>query len=401
MRAVRCETPLRESTGGTRMNRTALEMQPTTNRNTTLYLALELSKATWKLAFSVGGQKVRTVNVPGGDVAGVVRATRAMKAKFGLHSDVRVLSCYEAGRDGFWIHRALVEAGFENIVVDPASIEVDRRQRRAKTDRLDATKLAHQLVRHIEFGDQMRAVRVPTPEQEDARRPERELERLKKERSAHQARIRALFALHGIDPKNIGSGMAMLIVKVRAENGKPLPPHLAAELRREAQRLEMVRAQILELERARKAALKKPSGRVAEIAAKLMRLKGIGVNVSTLCAVEFFAWREFKNRKQVGSCAGLTPTPYASGEVAREQGISKAGNRRVREMMIEIAWQWLQHQPHSTLSRWYEHRYARNGNRARRIGIVALARKLLVALWRYVEKDVRPDGALLKPLLPC
>lgn len=378
------------------MNRTTLEMKTTTEPASTLYLGLELSKKSWKLAFSAGGQKVRTVAVDGGDVAAVVRAGAVAKAKLGVPSDARMLSCYEAGRDGFWVHRALVAAGLQNLVVDPASIEVDRRQRRAKTDRLDATRLVQQLVRHDEHGDRMRAVRVPTPEQEDERRPERELGRLKKERGAHQARIRALLALHGVSVNTLRVGLEVMIERAMGADGKALPPHLVAELRREAQRLAMVRTQIRELEKARKAALKNPSGRAAEIAAKLMELRGIGFNVATLSAVEFFAWRSFQNAKQVGSCAGLTPTPFASGDVSREQGISKAGNRRVRAMMIEIAWQWLQRQPHSTLSRWYEQRFGGNGNRARRVGIVALARRLLVALWRWVDQGIKPDGALMK-----
>jgi transposase len=378
------------------MNRTALEMQPTTKQDETLYLALELSKKSWKLAFSAGGQKVRTTTVAGGSVADVLRATTAAKAKFGLAAKCRVLSCYEAGRDGFWIDRALSEAGFTNLVVDAASIEVDRRQRRAKTDRLDATKLVHQLVRHDERGDRMRAVRVPTPEEEDARRPHRELDRLKTERGAHQARIRSLLALHGINDVKLGRGFGAIIEKMRCPDGQPLPPHLTGELRREAERLEMVRAQVRELEGARSAAVKAPAGRAAEIAASMMVLRGIGVNAATICAVEFFAWRSFKNGKQVGSCAGLTPTPYASGGISREQGISKAGNRRVREIMIEIGWRWLVNQPQSALSRWYAERFAHNGGRARRIGIVALARKLLVALWRYVDQGIIPDGALMK-----
>ena len=378
------------------MTRTALEMNTTTKQTSMLYLALELSKEAWKLAFSTGGQKVRTVTVHGGSVARVVRATAATTAKLGLPSDTPVLSCYEAGRDGFWIHRALLAEGFKNLVVDPASIEVDRRERRAKTDRLDATKLVLQLVRHDERGDRMRAVRVPTPEEEDSRRPGRELERLKKERSAHQARIRSLLTLHGIGATKLGSGFAALVTKMHTPNGGPLPAHLAAELRREAERLEVVREQIHELEKARSAAVHAGSGRAARLAASMMLLKGIGVNVATICADEFFAWRSFQSGKQVGSCAGLTPTPYDSGGSRHEQGISKAGNRRVRGIMIEIAWQWLRYQPQSALSRWYGERFGNNGGRARRVGIVALARKLLVALWRYVDQGIVPDGALMK-----
>lgn len=258
--------------------------------------------------------------------------------KLGLRATTRVLSCYEAGRDGFWIHRQLVGLGIENLVVDAASIEVDRRQKRAKTDRIDATKLVHQLVRHDERGDRLRVVRVPTPEQEDSRRPLRELERLKKERTQHTTRIRALLALHGIADTKLGRAFDLLVAHLRGPDGKPLPSLLRAELQREAVRLELVRKQIGELEKARSAALKSEKSAATQVAAKLMLLKAIGPNAATTFALEMFAWREFKNGRQVGASAGLTATPYDSGGSSREQGISKAGNRRVRAIAIEIAW---------------------------------------------------------------
>ncbi len=377
------------------MTRTALEDR-TTKSTRTLYLALELSKARWKLGFSTGGPKVRTVAVPGGSIPSVTKQVAGMKAKLGLPASVRVLSCYEAGRDGFWIHRQLVALGFENLVVDPASIEVDRRAKRAKTDRIDATKLVLQLVRHDELGDRFRVVRVPTPEQEDARRPLRELERLKKERTQHTTRIRALLALHGVLDTKLGRGFEMLIDHLRGADGKPLPSLLKEELRRETARLEVVRKQISDLERARGAELKGGRTLATRIAEKLMQLKAIGPNAATIFALEMFAWREFKNGRQVGASAGLTATPYDSGGSSHEQGISKAGNRRVRAIAIEIAWRWLAHQPASRLSRWYMERFAGGSGRTRRIGIVALARKLLVALWRFVDQNVVPEGALMK-----
>jgi transposase len=376
--------------------RTALDDQATTNSKQTLYLALELSKASWKLALTVGGQKVRTVAVHGGSVTGVLRAIADAKARLGLPAETRVLACYEAGRDGFWIHRRLVTAGIENLVVDPASIEVDRRERRAKTDRIDATKLVMQLVRHDERGDRLRVVRVPTPEQEDARRPARELERLKKERTGHQTRIRALLALHGIAETRLGRGFEKLVSRLHGPDGEPLPARLREELKREAERLELVREQVAELERARTAGLKAGQGAAAQVAARLMLLKAIGPNAATIFAVEMFAWRAFRNGKQVGAAAGMTGTPYDSGGTSREQGISKAGNRRVRAIAIEIAWRWLKLQPQSRLSRWYAERFAAGSGRARRVGIVALARKLLVALWRYVDQGIVPDGAMMK-----
>lgn len=378
------------------MPRTALVEKRTTNTSPTLFLAIELSKKTWRLAFSAGGQKVRTVAVSGGWIQGVLDQITIAKAKLGLPADARVLSCYEAGRDGFWIHRLLLRAGIENLVVDPSSIEVDRRRRRAKTDRLDATKLVHQLVRHDERGDRMRAVRVPTPEQEDARRPARELERLKKEATAHQTRTRALLATVGINDVKLGSAFPALLPKLRQPNGKPIPARLGAELEREADRLALARKQIAALEKARTTMLRTGNSRAEELGRALLLLRGIGENAATTYACEFFAWREFKNGKQVGSCAGLTGTPYDSGGSRRDQGISKAGNRRIRRLAVEIAWAWLRYQPQSRLSRWYLERFGEAGGRARRVGIVALARKLLVALWRYLDQGVIPDGALMK-----
>ena len=377
------------------MNRTALE-KDTKNTQTTLYMAMEVSKASWKLGFSTNGTKVRVVTTHGGSVPSVVRAIAEAKVKLGLGKDVRVLSCYEAGRDGFWIHRALLAEGIENVVIDRSALEVDRRKKRAKTDRIDVTRMVLQLIRHDQYGDRLRIVRVPTPEEEDARRPIRELERLKKERSAHQARMRALLALHGVDQSKLSRGFGLLVPKILGKDGKPLPRYLVEELRRETERLELVRSQIVRMEKERAACLDKCSGKSAKMAAQLMQLRGIGANAATVTSYEFFSWRAFKNGKQVGSCAGLTGTPYDSGGSSREQGISKAGNKHVRAIIIEIAWQWLRYQEQSRLSKWYQSRFEGMGKRARRVGIVALARKLLVALWRYVDQGIIPDGALMK-----
>ena len=377
------------------MDRTAPETKVTTKSGGKLYMSLELSKASWKLAFSDGGQRVRTTAVPGGEIGAVLKMVASAKAKFKLAENVPTLSCYEAGRDGFWIHRALTAAGIGNVVVDAASIEVDRRQRRAKTDRIDAQKLVQQLVRHDERGDRLRVVRVPTPEDEDARRPGRELERLKKERTGHTTRVIALLALHGISGVKVRRGFGKLVRAMRGPSGEPLPAQLTAELAREAERLEVVRTQIRELETARVGALTKPT-KAARMATSLMLLRAVGVNSATVLAYEFFSWREFKNGKQVGASAGMTGVPYDSGGTEREQGISKAGNRRVRALAIELAWGWLRYQPGAHLSHWYMERFGRGSSRARRVGIVALARKLLVALWRYVDQGIVPDGARMK-----
>ncbi len=378
------------------MPRTALERKRMTESNRTLYLAMELSKKTWKLAFSDGGDRLRMVSVRGGDIGAVKNAVVTAKEKYGLSVNARVLSCYEAGRDGFWIHRELSEAGFDSLVVDSTSIEIDRRSRRAKTDRIDAGKLVRQLVRHDERGDRLRVLRIPTPEEEDARRPGRELERLKKERTAHTARMKALLFLCGIQAEKLGGGFGKLVKVMVQPNGKPVPAQLQAELQREAERLELVRAQVRQLERERSVALKERKSRATELAARLMLLKGIGANAATIYAFEFFSWRKFQNRRQVGASAGMTGTPYDSGGSRREQGISKAGNRRVRAIAIEVAWQWLRNQPESRLTRWYLERFGSGAARARRVGIVALARRMLVALWRYVDYGIIPEGAVMK-----
>lgn len=370
--------------------------EDTTAAVKTLYLALELSRKTWKLGLSAGGEKVRIVSVEGGSVPSVLEAVKEAKAKLGLPDDARVLSCYEAGRDGFWIHRSLMAAGVENLVVDPSCIEVDRRARRAKTDRLDATKLVQQLVRHDERGDRLRAIRVPSVEDEDARRPSRELGRLKLERGAHSNRIRGLLTLHGLAGMKVGKGLGSLADGLCGADGRPLPVKVREELKRESARLDLVRDQIRQMEVERKYALKTKPSKAMEMAAMMTSLLGIGENSATLLACEFFAWRDFKNGKQVGACAGMTGTPYDSGSVSREQGISKAGNRRVRAVMIELAWFWLRYQPGSRLARWWKERFGAASGRMKRVGIVALARKLLVALWRFSTQGILPDGALTR-----
>jgi transposase len=377
------------------MSRTVLE-KVTTKSSETLYLALELSGKNWKVAMCDGGVKIRWATVAAGAVGEVVRAAKKGKEKLGLGPGARVLSCYEAGRDGFWIHRGLLAAGVENVVVDPSSIEVDRRQRRAKTDRLDAQKLVQQLVRHAERGDRLRTVRVPSPEEEDARRMVRELLRLKKERQAHVVRMKSLLALHGLRCKAVKVKFVLLVEALRQPNGEPLPPELVAELKRESERLELVRTQIHELEKARRKRILEGQSRAAQVAGQLMKLRGVADNAASIFAWEFFGWRKFENRRQVGASAGMVGAPYASGAVNQEQGITKAGNRRVRAISIELAWAWLWYQPESALSRWYTARFGDHGGRMRRVGIVALGRKLLVALWRYAEQGLIPEGALMK-----
>lgn len=361
-----------------------------------LYVALELSKKSWKLAFSDGSaRRPRVVTVPARDWDRFEQEIEKAKKRFGLGGEAPVRSCYEAGRDGFWIHRTLLHRGIENIVVDPASIEVDRRKRRAKTDRLDALKLVAQLIRHHRGERVWSVVRVPDVSDEDARHLHRDLDVLKAERRAHRMRIQSLLFTHGIDLK-VGRKFLGALPGLRQWDGQPLPASLQARLVREHQRLQAVQEQIRELEKERKALLATSGTKSAEQAKLMAQLCGIGPTSSWVFAMELFGWRQFRNRRQVAAAVGLTPTPYQSGDSPREQGISKAGNPRVRTMMIEIAWSWLRFQPDSKLSKWFWERFGKGSARQRRVGIVALARRLLIDLWRLVEFGVVPDGARLK-----
>ncbi len=362
-----------------------------------LYLALELSQKEWKLGFSVGpGQAPRLRSVAARDVRRLMEEIHLARGRFGLEKDVDVLSCYEAGRDGFWLHRYLEAQGVHNRVVDSASIEVNRRYRRVKTDRLDVGKLLTMLMRS-DLGEKKvwSVVRVPSVEVEDERQLHRELLRLKKERTRHINRMKGLLASQGV-VLDIEARFREQVGEVRLWDGSGVPSRLRQRLEREEIRLEVLKEQIRQLEQEREELIRTSSGEAVKQVRQLLRLKGIGVNSAWLYVMEFFSWRGFRNRREVGALAGLTPTPYQSGENSRERGISKAGNRPVRSLAIEIAWSWLRNQPESALSRWYEQRFAQGSSRMRRIGIVALARKLLVELWKYLETGLVPEGASLK-----
>jgi transposase len=357
-------------------------------------MSIELGSKDWKLAFTAG-DKVRRVSVPYGARAALLVKIADAKKKLGVSPDGRVQSCYEAGRDGFWIHRWLVGEGINNLVVDSASIEVNRRSRRAKTDRLDARKLVLMLFRYDQLNEKTlwRVVKVPSKSDEDARRPDRELARLKKESTAHRTRMKALLVTQGLKVSNV---MRLCIPELRDWRGEALEKGLSEELLREQQRLGQVIEQIAQLEDAQEQGIKEPQTHADRVAHKLYGLRSVGPVSSSSLSREFFAWRDFKNVRQVGALAGLTGTPYNSGESIREQGISKAGNARIRTLAIELAWRWIRYQPESELTQWFNERFAEGGTRMRRIGIVAVARKLLVALWKYLEHDELPAGAVLK-----
>jgi transposase len=357
------------------------------------YMAFELSEKHWKLSLGDGARSPSRYTVAAGDTAALLECIVKAKVRCGLAPQARVRSCYEAGRDGFWLHRWLVAQGIDNIVVDSSSIEVNRRARRAKTDRLDADKLLSMLIRyHAEEPRVWSVVRVPTPEEEDARRAHRELGRLGHERTAHINRIRALLVLHNRRVKYVGG---RLWQRWWTSHAQDLAPRVRAEIERESARLLLVKKQMDTIEAEQRQAV--AAGSEPQVA-RLAQLRGIGMSSGWVLAKELFGWRGFRNRREVAGCLGLTPSPYASGESETEQGISKAGNRRVRTLMVELAWSWLRYQPQSELSQWFNRRFAGGGKRLRRIGIVALARRLAIALWRYLEHGLIPDGAQFKPI---
>ena len=363
----------------------------------TLYLAFELGNEKWKLGFTIGlGQRPRERTIDAGDLPALQAEIRLAKKRFGLPQTARVLSCYEAGRDGFWLHRYLLARGVENLVVDASSIEVPRRAKRAKTDRLDLGKLLTMLIR-FDCGEKKvwSVVHVPSLEAEDKRHLHRELATLKTDRTRHINRIEGLLVGQGVRIP-VKADFLERLESIRLWNGSPLPAGLRSRLEREYACLQFVGQQIKELEAERKELIRTSTDPSVEKVRQLLRLRGIGDNSAWLYVMEFFGWRSFRNRREVGALAGLTPTPHQSGDESREQGISKAGNRPVRAMAIEIAWGWLRHQPHSDLSRWFQQRFGHGSKRMRKIGIVALARKLLVALWRYLEYGEIPAGAQLK-----
>jgi transposase len=360
-----------------------------------LLMAMELSNKNWKLCFGDGStHRIRTI--PARGVKALLKEIQVAKEKFALPADAAVVSCFEAGRDGFWIDRMLEEYGITNYVMDPSSIEVPRQARQRKTDRLDSRKLLKLLVRYELWGerDSFAKVQVPNEEQEAQLRTHRERERLVKERTGHRARIKSLCVLHGVDASK---ALRIEVGALRDWKGRELPSPWIEELRRERKRLKLTEEQLVAVEKSQEEALANPQSKAVEQARKLQKLKSIGVQSSWLLCHECFGWREFANRKRLGSFAGLTGTPFDSGETLREQGISKAGNRRVRTTMIELAWLWLRWQPDSALTNWYMEHYA-GTKRSRRKGVVALARKLLIALWKYLEQDIVPEGAILKAM---
>jgi transposase len=359
----------------------------------TLYVAFELGKKDWKLAMTSGfGVTAFLRTVASGDLDGVERTLRQGRQRLGLPAHAPVVSCYEAGRDGFWIHRALTQRGIGNRVVDSASIEISRRARRAKTDRLDALKLVQMLVR-VCLGERhvWHEVRVPTVADEAARQVSRERTDLVQAQTRVINQMRGWLATWGASLPSRRRDDWWTTVRDWA--GAPLAREVQTRLARAEARLEMIAGQIGELDAQQAAAV--TTAAPASALRQLVQLKGVAPTSASVLLDEGLVWRAFRNRRQIGGLLGLAPTPYDSGESTQEQGISGAGNKRLQSISIELAWNWVRWQPLSALTQWYRARFG-TGKRARRIGIVAVARRLLIALWRYVTTGVIPAGAILK-----
>jgi transposase len=367
-----------------------------------IFVSLELSRSTWLItSLSPGkGEKMSKHSVTAGDVAGLMKlfAELRRKAQAGTGESYPIITVQEAGLDGFWLHRVLQQDGIESHVVDPASIATSRRRRRAKTDRLDGEALLRALLAYKRGEPRVCAMVVaPSPEEEDRRRLCRERATLIAERITHVNRIKGLLFAQGIsDYVPLRRNRRARLEALRTGDGRELPSHLKAQIGRELDRIELLLEQIKAVEAARDALLaaaRKPADKAApDPVAMLLALKGLGANFAAVLWSEAF-YRQFSNRRQLAAYGGLAATPWQSGGIRHEQGVSKAGNPRLRTTMIQLAWLWIRHQPQSALTRWFKEQSPQGRKRA----IVALARKLLVALWKYVTQGVVIEGAVMKP----
>jgi transposase len=366
-------------------------------------LAIELSKKSWIVAVNTPlSDKISHYTLKPCDGKELLDLCERIRTRVARETkkSVEIVSCYEAGYDGFWLHRLLEAHGIRNYVIDPASLQVDRRARRAKTDGIDVEKLLRSLMAYLRGEPKVwSVVRVPSVAEEDDRRLHRERGRLIKERIQHVNRIKGLLAIHGIyNYQPLRRDRMQRLQGLRSGDGRTLPPRLKAEILRELQRLELVIGMIKTIE-AERDAIASAKTEAEHTSAKkiqdLVKIKCIGPEFATTLVGEVF-YRSIANRKQLASYVGLTPTHFQSGSMCRDQGISKAGNAKARTVMIELAWMWLRHQPDSPLSVWFRDRVGKLKGRIRRITIVAVARKLLIALWRYLETGLVPEGAILK-----
>ena len=385
---------------------------PAGGEHSTLYVAIEVSRKSWVIGIkSPSGGRIGLHTLGASDTGGLrdpIERHRA-KAERAVGRAVGVLCCYEAGYEGFWLARWLDhEMSLETVVLDPASLLVNRKAKQRKTDRIDARKMVRALLAY-DRGDAavLSRVRVPSVAEEDRRRPLRERRCLVKERTALSNRIGGLLKLHGIfDLAPRVRGFATRLAEAKTACGAALPPRARREVERLAERLALVARQIAEVEAERDAEVRRGealaaapdcadgAARAAAKMATLVRLKGIGENDATLLTHEVF-WRGFGNRRALASWAGIAPTPWASGGVRRDQGIGRDGPGWIRAQLVQMAWRWLRFQPDSALTRWYRERTAGGDQRSRRVMIAALARKLLIALWRFAETGLVPSGARL------
>jgi transposase len=374
-----------------------------------IFVSLELSRSKWVLtSLSPGnGEKMSQYSLAAGDIGGLLARFADLKrrAKERTGSDYPIITIHEAGLDGFWVHRVLQNEGIESYVVDAASIATSRRRRRAKTDKIDGEALLRALLAFKRGEPRVCAMVVaPSPEEEDRRRLCRERQTLLDERIVHTNRIKGLLFAQGIsDYAPLRRDRRKRLEGLRTGDGRPLPAHLKTQISRELDRLELLIDQIRSVEAEQeallatesKAASPEKAGPEAEphnAVAMLLAVKGIGDHSAAILWSEGLS-RQFSNRRQVAAYAGLAATPWRSGAVMHEQGLSKAGNPRLRTLMVQLAWLWLRHQPQSALARWFRAR----GERGRKGSVVALARKLLVALWKYVTHGVVIEGAAMKP----
>ena len=377
--------------------RTMTRISESTAAPACLLLAFELSERTWKLGFTIGrGQRPRMRQIPAGAVDRLADEIARAKVRVGLLGDAPVVSCYEAGREGFWLHRYLVAQGVRNAVVDSSSIEVNRRARRAKTDRLDLVGLLRLLERYVEGEDRVwHVVRVPTVAEEDARHLHRVRETLQQERTRLINRLHGLLTTQGVTIP-LRADFLDRLAAVTGWDGTPLPAGLCQRVRYVWAQLVFLNAQLADIDATRAALATDPETATGRCVAQLQTLQGIGAVGAWTLSTEIFGWRQIRNGRELGALVGVVPAPYQSGTTSHDQGITRAGNRHVRRMIVQLAWSWLRYQPTSALSRWYRARFSQSP-RLRRIGIVALARKLLIAWWRYLETGTVPEGAILKP----
>ena len=362
-----------------------------------LYVAFELGSTKWTIGMSPApGQRARLRQLVAGDLVTLQEEIARAKGRFGLGPTARVVSCYEAGRDAFWLHRWLVSVGHQNLVVDSSSIEVTRRAKRAKTDRLDVAKLLTLLMRWASGERKVwSVVVVPSVAAEAARQLTREVETVREDRKRVRNRLHAVLATQGIRLELSGQWVDRLDA-LRTGDGRLLGAAWRARLTREAAHLAAIDARLDALCAERDAQIHAGQDRVAQVAQHLCRVRGVAEGSAAVFSAELFGTRTFANRRQVGALTGLVPVPYRSDQSVQDQGISHAGRAELRRVAVQIAWGWLRWQPDSALTQWFHRRFGGAGGRSRRIGIVAVARKLMIALWRWVEHGIVPAGAIVK-----